>query len=254
MLDRINNLFLEKDEPELDEPSDNGLANCPVIINDVVELQVGSLPCKESRWILNDIDVSEKWHIFKEKSLELANREGLFVESHTQQILSLSHILLLKPKQHCPLMLEVFGGDLLETMHKDIIRRFTKQESEFDEETLIKLIRIVKRLQWDEISRDKAVSELQILTADRSYGECAILKTIRNIIERLPRATLKSPTGEVELCTTYIDPILCPLFMDPDRGVFLRWSNKQAEESKARKQIGRAKQPARRSKSSRRGE
>lgn len=52
-----------------------------------MELQLGSLPRKESRWILNDIDASEKWHIFKEKSLELANREGLFVESHTQQIL-----------------------------------------------------------------------------------------------------------------------------------------------------------------------
>jgi hypothetical protein len=67
--------------------SDNGLVNCPAIIDDVMELQLGSLPRKESRWILNDIDVSEKWHMFKEKSLELANREGLFVESHTQQIL-----------------------------------------------------------------------------------------------------------------------------------------------------------------------
>ncbi|CAB5358573.1 unnamed protein product [Rhizophagus irregularis] len=130
LVDRINNpFFLEKDEvskseyrrdiplpsqPELelvssdnhesDSFSDNGLVNCPAIINDVMELQLGSLPRKESRWILNDIDVSEKWHIFKEKSLELANREGLFVESHTQQILSLSHVLLLKPKQHCPLM------------------------------------------------------------------------------------------------------------------------------------------------------
>ena len=43
-------------------------------------------------------------------------------------------------------MLEVFGGDLLETMHKELIKRFTKQESEFDEETLINLIRIVKVL------------------------------------------------------------------------------------------------------------
>ncbi|RIA90625.1 hypothetical protein C1645_683196, partial [Glomus cerebriforme] len=51
-------------------------------------------------------------------------------------------------------------------------------------------------------------------------------------IERVPRTTLKDPIGEVELCTTYIDPIVCPLFSDPDR-----------EESKARKQIGRAKQP-----------
>ena len=52
-----------------------------------MKLQLGSLPREESRWILNDLDVSEKWHLFKEKSLELANREGLFVESHTQQIL-----------------------------------------------------------------------------------------------------------------------------------------------------------------------
>ncbi|GBC19715.2 hypothetical protein GLOIN_2v1778895 [Rhizophagus irregularis DAOM 181602=DAOM 197198] len=109
----------------------------------------------QSRWILNDIDVSEKWHLFKEKSLELANGEGLFVESHTQQILSLSHVLLLKPKQHCPLILFALSS-----------------------------------------------------------------------IEKVPRSTLKSPIGEVELYTTY--------------GIFLRWSNKQAEESKARKQ---AKQP-----------
>ncbi|CAI2192833.1 15230_t:CDS:10, partial [Funneliformis geosporum] len=235
--------FVSRDNHELDSLLDNGHVDCPAIINDVMKLQLGSLPREESRWILNNLDVSEKWHLFKEKSLELANKEGLFVESHTQQILSLSHVLLLKPKQHCPLMLEVFGGDLLETMHKDIIKRFTKQESEFDEKTLIELIRIIKLLQRNEIDRDKAVSELQILAVDRSYGERAILKAIRNIIERVPRTTLKSPIGEVELCTTYIDPILCPLFSNPDCGIFLRWSNKQAEESKARKQIGRAKQP-----------
>ncbi|CAG8542975.1 991_t:CDS:10, partial [Dentiscutata heterogama] len=224
--------------------SDTGIEpNCPAIINDVFGLQLGPLPRKESRWLVNDIDVSKKWHLFKEKSLELANKEGLFVESHTQQILSLSHIFLLKPKQHCPLMTEVFGDELLEMMHKDIIQRLTKQETEFDDEILIKLVRIVKRLQRGEITRDNAVSELQILAVGRAYGECAILKSIRNIIERVPRATLKSPIGELELCTTYIDPILSQLFMDPDRDVFLRWSNKEAMESKVRKPIGRAKQP-----------
>ncbi|CAB4412097.1 unnamed protein product [Rhizophagus irregularis] len=162
-------------QQRFDQESDSFLSdapplNCPATLADeeeknnrhrdshnvnekIMDLQLVSLPRKESRWILNDIDVSEKWHLFKEKSLELANREGLFVESHTQQILSLSHVLLLKPKQHCPLF---------------------------------------------------ALSS----------------------IEKVPRSTLKSPIGEVELYTTY--------------GIFLRWSNKQAEESKARKQ---AKQP-----------
>ncbi|GBB91943.1 hypothetical protein RclHR1_01940020 [Rhizophagus clarus] len=106
-------------------------------------------------------------------------------------------------------------------MYKDITKGFTKQESEFNEETLIKLIRIVKRLQRYEITRDKAVSELHVLAVDHSYGERAILK-----YRKSARTALKSPIGEVELCTTYIDPVHCPLFMDPDRGVVLRWSNK----------------------------
>lgn len=59
----------------------------PVIINDVAGLQLGPLPREESRWLVNDVDVSEKWHIFKEKSLKLAKERGLFVESHAQQIL-----------------------------------------------------------------------------------------------------------------------------------------------------------------------
>ncbi|KAF0427121.1 hypothetical protein F8M41_006108 [Gigaspora margarita] len=225
------------------DDSDGIESNCPAIINDVMELQLGPSPRKESRWLVNGIDVSEKWHLFKEESLKLAKREGLFVESHTQQILSLSHILLLKSKQHCPSMMEVFGDELLEVMHNDILQRLTNQKTEFDEEILVKLVRIVKRLQRKEITRDDAISELPILAVGRSYGERAILKAVRNIIESVPRVTLKSPVGEVELCTSYIDTILCPIFSDPDSDVLLRWSNKQVEESKARKYTGRAKQP-----------
>ncbi|CAG8558576.1 1518_t:CDS:2 [Acaulospora colombiana] len=52
--------------------SDTGIvSNFPVIINDVVGLQLGPLPREESRWLVNDIDISVKWHLFKEKSLEL---------------------------------------------------------------------------------------------------------------------------------------------------------------------------------------
>ncbi|CAG8708995.1 10340_t:CDS:10, partial [Funneliformis mosseae] len=186
--------FVSRNNHELDSLLDNRHVDCPAIINN---------------------------HLFKEKSLELANKEDYCGIIAIILILyrSLSHVLLLKPKQHCPLMLEVFSGDLLEIIHKDIIKRFTKQESEFDEKTLIELIRIIKLLQRNEIDRDKAVSELQILAVDRSYGERAILKVIRNIIERVSRITLKSPIGEVELYTTYIDPILCPLFSNPNHAI-----------------------------------
>ncbi|RUO95593.1 hypothetical protein BC936DRAFT_143667, partial [Jimgerdemannia flammicorona] len=124
-------------------------------------------------------------------------------------------------------MVEVFGAELLGAMHNDIMQRLTKQELEFDAEVAIKLTCTIKHLQREEITRDIAVSELQSLMTGRAYEECAILKAIKNIIERVPRATLKSPVGEVELCTTYIDPVLSPIIADPERGVFLRCSTGQ---------------------------
>jgi hypothetical protein len=40
---------------------------------------------------------------------------------------------------------------------------------------------LLQFLKQNEIDRDKAVSELQILAVDCSYGERAILKAIRNM-------------------------------------------------------------------------
>ncbi|CAG8570283.1 11713_t:CDS:10, partial [Scutellospora calospora] len=182
--------------------------NCPAIINDVIGLELGPLPRKEFRWPFCGKPYTADIVCFQFFSFtKVVTAEANFIMCR-----SLSHVLLLKPKQHCPLIVEGFGDELLVTMHDDIIQRLTKQETEFDNELLMKLVRIVK-----EITRDDAVSELQILTVGHSYGERAILKAIRNIIKRVPRLALKSPVGEVELCTTYIDTILSLLFSDPDR-------------------------------------
>ncbi|KAG9302578.1 hypothetical protein G9A89_007282 [Geosiphon pyriformis] len=83
---RMTNILFEKDD-ELDMVTGIVLFDCPVIINDVVELQLESLPRQESRWLINEIDVSEKWHQFKEKLLKPVMKRGVFVESHVQQIL-----------------------------------------------------------------------------------------------------------------------------------------------------------------------
>ncbi|KAG9307562.1 hypothetical protein G9A89_023127 [Geosiphon pyriformis] len=169
--------------------------------------------------------------------------KGLFVKSHVPQILSVSHILLLKLRQYCPLMVEIFGLELLEMMHKEMLQKFTEQEAEFNSEILTKLTPIFKRLQQGKITRNTAIEELQTFTIGCSYGEMSILKAIKNIIEKVPEFTSKSSVGEFELCNTYIDPVLNSIVADPDRDVFLRWSNREAPGSKARKLTGRARQP-----------
>jgi hypothetical protein len=50
-----------------------------------------------------------------------------------------------------------------------------------------------------------------------------IVKSIANIIAKVPNAPITETIKENELCTRYIDPLLCGLFDDPDSGKFFRW-------------------------------
>lgn len=50
--------------------------------------------------------------------------KGLYVESHTHEILSLSSILVLIPNSYSTKMVEVFGLDLLELTHQNIHRNY----------------------------------------------------------------------------------------------------------------------------------
>jgi hypothetical protein len=42
-------------------------------------------------------------------------------------------------------------------------------------------------------------------------------------IRTLPRKSILASVGEVEMCVTYINPLLEPLISDPDQNVLLRW-------------------------------
>jgi hypothetical protein len=50
-----------------------------------------------------------------------------------------------------------------------------------------------------------------------------IVKSIANIILKVPNVLIMETIKENELCTRYLDPLLCGLFDDPDSGIFFRW-------------------------------
>ncbi|KAG9284677.1 hypothetical protein G9A89_003637 [Geosiphon pyriformis] len=102
---------------------------------------------------------------------------------------------------------------------------------------------LLQQLQQDKITRYTAIEELQTFTIGCSYGEMSILEAIKNIIEKVLKFTLKSSVGKFELCNAYINLVLNSIVTDPDRDIFLHWSNREAPGSKARKLTGRARQP-----------
>jgi len=76
------------------------------------------LESSESDLFVNSVNLSEKFRKFINEAILHANEKGLYVESHTHEILSLSSILVLIPNSYSIKMVEVFGLDLLELIHQ----------------------------------------------------------------------------------------------------------------------------------------
>ncbi|CAO3612996.1 unnamed protein product [Mucor fragilis] len=52
-----------------------------------------------------------------------------------------------------------------------------------------------------------------------------LIIVVRNLVERLPKRKVASPTQESNLSTTYVDAVFRPMLEDPDENVHLKWSN-----------------------------
>jgi hypothetical protein len=79
------------DEPHSTDSEDLKIVIAPstrkIVLNDVSTLDLGLSPRNDCRWIVEGVDVSERFHQFKKESLDIACHDGLFVESHIQEIL-----------------------------------------------------------------------------------------------------------------------------------------------------------------------
>ncbi|KAL0083092.1 hypothetical protein F4703DRAFT_1794672 [Phycomyces blakesleeanus] len=84
---------------------------------------------------------------------------------------------------------------------------------------------------WRIKTRD-AVRKLVATSVGKEDYEAQLLIGLANLIQKLPSRNLLSTTTirETELWSSVFDPILTTLFSDPDRNIFLRWTNVVPEE------------------------
>ncbi|KAL9554979.1 hypothetical protein MBANPS3_002581 [Mucor bainieri] len=57
-----------------------------------------------------------------------------------------------------------------------------------------------------------------------------IVKSIASIAAKIPNVPIMETCKENELCSRYLDPLLCGLFDEPDDGVFFRWTNEKTND------------------------
>ncbi|RGB22392.1 hypothetical protein C1646_776154 [Rhizophagus diaphanus] len=203
-----------------------------------VPLRLPSSKNSEFDLFVNDVNISEKFRIYINEAILHANSEGLYVESHTHEILSLSSILVLIPNSYSTKMVEVFGLQVLESIH----REYTPTLSiSLDTEIESIYRNAIKTCLKD--SRRSAVDLLCTNIVNRSELRDNFGFLMIDLIRSLPFDKIRNEPSELTLITNYLDRIMKEAFHDPDKYI-VQWPNTALTESKIRKLDGsRTKQP-----------
>ncbi|GAA5811663.1 hypothetical protein MFLAVUS_005104 [Mucor flavus] len=96
--------------------------------------------------------------------------------------------------------------------------------------TVMDIIKIIQKVLDGTATREMTV--VKLLKLDSTVKNIKkISKAIIELIKKLPHMSLAEDSNEMELCSRFVDPFLSGLFDDPDRNIFLRWTNETTSEA-----------------------
>ncbi|RGB42693.1 hypothetical protein C1646_682536 [Rhizophagus diaphanus] len=107
---------------QLHIPFDDSLIDENIVITDVPPREPSSSSVLDV--FLNDVNISAKFRRYINEAVTYANTK---VEMNTHEILSLSSILVLIPNSYSTKMVEAFGLDVLESIHKEYTPKLSLQ-------------------------------------------------------------------------------------------------------------------------------
>ncbi|CAO3653104.1 unnamed protein product [Cunninghamella blakesleeana] len=199
-------------------------------------------PRSNSQWIVESdgnkkYNVSKLWYQYKLDSILKAKNDGLYLESDFQNILALSNILLISPNEHPGDIVDRFGEEALRVIEKQLNRKFNLKKEEFDWSTLTSINKILKDVEKEKITIIQAADQVHQLAYSCSCPNYqSIIIGIRNMLENLPSHPIKNNVGEMELFSSYLDPVLRPIFTNNigNKKSSFRWFNEKLNNTSKR--------------------
>ncbi|CEP09290.1 hypothetical protein [Parasitella parasitica] len=126
-----------------------------------------------------------------------SEKEGFFVRNDTHQLLASKNIILLKEKEYDPSLLNYIDIEDIELLR-------------------------------DTVSQSYRVREIKLYDTASPDDE-RIIDIYLNCLNKLPNFKKTEEISEMELTTNYLDPVLSPLFHNPENNKHLIWLNRMEE-------------------------
>ncbi|KAI9310327.1 hypothetical protein BX666DRAFT_2009580 [Dichotomocladium elegans] len=186
-------------------------------------------------------DIARK--LYDLQSLAVENLRGdtkqMPIETSIYEIIAIQNILLLKPDQHNDAMIEIFGAETLDQLHKERTHAWLDDCPPFANEEFNTLSRIVNNYQEGTSNLKETAAALLNMTLTMDKVKTAVVDAVRRLIEKLPlKAPLDLLTSETELWSKYADPVLDSLLSSPEERVHLRWTNLKCNDDDAERPDG----------------
>ncbi|KAG1607577.1 hypothetical protein G6F46_012196 [Rhizopus delemar] len=149
------------------------------------------------------------------------------LELYLNELAALTHILVLNKHQHSSIVMKAFLAELLDELIELLPSESMNYNLDFNDQHYMTLTRTITNLSMSSTTREQAILELTAMSADMEYSPRRLIRGITNLIQKLPNTPLKdsNDVSEIEIWSTYFDPLLLCLICDPNRLVHLCWAN-----------------------------
>ncbi|CAO3666577.1 unnamed protein product [Rhizopus stolonifer] len=178
-------------------------------------------------WLENNVEIVEPLLQYINFCKQKSEREGFFLRSDTHQLLASKNIILLKEKEYDSSLLNYIDIESIELL-RDTVSRAYKSEERLSDNIHTSLTKIMRGVNT-RAERSPLKKELAKLYATVSEDDEKILDIYLNCLNKLPNFKKTEEIGEMELTTNYLDPVLSPIFHNPERNKHLLWLNRKEE-------------------------
>ncbi|KAI8988615.1 hypothetical protein BDF20DRAFT_856753 [Mycotypha africana] len=175
---------------------------------------------------------------YKKAAELIAKERGFYVDGNLHEIACLNDVLFLKENEYSDEQLSHFGFTNLEELRGHIIEEYMDQNEKFDDSFFHQISEILRNFRPQD-GRRRAKQQLNELLKGADDVDYKLIEILINCFNKLPLfSRLDEEIGEAELQGNYIDPIVYPMFHDPEDNIYFRWLNRQTQDTEARRPDG----------------
>ncbi|KAG0183866.1 hypothetical protein DFQ28_000702, partial [Apophysomyces sp. BC1034] len=120
--------------------------------------------------------------------------------------------------------------ETIDELYNTLHGKYLKKNLRIGDKLLLDIANVIRDVVQNGKSRRKAQLDLLQLADAFQEDDCILIDIICNCLQKLPVEDAQHEIAEMELLTTYLDPVLSAMLHKPDEGRIFRWINQLVSE------------------------